>query len=89
MPWALIAIAAMQAGFAVYQQNQQVKAANKAQQQAAEDAVSNQNALVLEQQKKRRQAQGTALGGSPAAEQIARQGSVLTSTPQTRSLLGG
>ena len=90
MPWALIAVAAIQAGFSIYQQQQQRQAAQRAERQAASDMAQNQSNLLLEQQRERRRAQGTVLGGANQRSQaMSQQGSILTSTPQNRSLLGG
>jgi len=93
MPWGLIAIAAIQAGFAIYQQDQMMSAANSANAQAASSASANQAELVREQQTARREAQGaiqgTALGGAASrASKVSEQGTILTSSTQTRSLLG-
>jgi hypothetical protein len=98
MNWGLIAIAAIQAGFAIYQQQEAKAAASQAKAQAASNLASNQNKATLEQQRERREAQGVVqrgslLGGNAQAnvraQSVSQRGSILTSDPKTRSLLGG
>jgi Flp pilus assembly protein TadB len=96
MPWALVAMAALQIGASFLQQKESMKAAQRAGERSAAKATENQNRLVQEAQRERRQAQGafggTLLGGQPttAAEQVSQRGTVLTQADtQKRSLLGG
>jgi Flp pilus assembly protein TadB len=95
MPWALVAMAALQIGASFLQQKESMKAAQRAGERSAAKATENQNRLVQEAQRERRQAQGafgTVLGGQPttAAEQVSQRGTVLTQADtQQRSLLGG
>lgn len=96
MNWGLIAIAAIQAGFAIYQQDQMKKAASQAQAESARASAASQSQLTLEMQKERREAQGalgSVLGGNAQAntraQSVSQRGSILTSNPDTRSLLGG
>lgn len=78
------------AGYSMYSANQQQQNYKDLQKKAKVDASISQSNLVAEQYKKRRSEAGSLLGqGSAASQAIADRGSILTSTPQTRSLLGG
>jgi DNA invertase Pin-like site-specific DNA recombinase len=85
----MLLMSVAQAGYSMYAANQQRDSAIKAQNKAEKTSVLNQSSLVASQYKKRR-AEGTVLGqGSVSSQAIADRGSILTSTPTTRSLLGG
>ena len=91
MPWGLVALAAIQAGFAIYQMSEQQDAAEDAMRTNAANLAASQSELVREQQQARRRAQGaTVLGGSPRSQsqRVSQQGTVLTQGTDTRSLLG-
>jgi hypothetical protein len=93
MDWALIALAAIQTGMAIYQSADQIDEFNDAQSRSAKRSVQNQSELVREEQRSRREAQGvvqggTVLGSSNRAKKVSEQGTVLTQNTQTRSLLG-
>lgn len=78
------------AGYSMYSANQQQQNYKAMQGQAKLDNELKQSNLVAQQYRKRRAEGGTLLGqGSAASQAIADRGSILTSTPQTRSLLGG
>lgn len=90
MPAALIALAAIQTGMSIYQQQQQVRAANRAQRDAQDQAIREQNKLARQQQRRRLE-EGTMLGGGVPSmgSRASEQGTILTSTTNTnRSLLG-
>jgi len=92
MGWGLLALAAIQAGMAIYQAEDQKSAVKDAQSASAEDSVAAESKLVVEQQKARREAQGaveggTLLGGS-SSRSVSKKGTTLTSNAQSRSLLG-
>jgi Flp pilus assembly protein TadB len=95
MPWALLAMSALQIGASFLQQKESMKAAQRAQRRSASEATENQNKLVQQAQRERRQAQGafgTVLGGQPQsqAQKVSQSGTVLTQADtQKRSLLGG
>lgn len=96
MPWALVALAALQVGASFMQQRDARRAARRAGEQAASEATENQNRLVREAQKQRREAQGafgwSMLGIQPTpSQQVSQQGGILTQREpaQRRSLLGG
>lgn len=88
MPMALLALAALQTGFSMYSQQQQIRAANKAQKRATRDSIENRNELLAE----RAGTTSTLLGGNTAsmeAQKNSEQGTILTSTRDNkRSLLG-
>lgn len=89
MPAALIALAAIQTGYSIWSQQEQMRAAKKAQRQADDQAIANQNKLVQDEARKRRE-QGTVLGGFAGigADSASQRGTLLTSSSNKRSLLG-
>jgi hypothetical protein len=90
-PFTIMAIMSVaSAGYSIYSAEQQKKQVAAAQGQAQQDMMKSQSDLVASQYKKRRSEGGTLLGqGSAASQAISDRGSILTSNPQTRSLLGG
>jgi len=90
-PFQLMAIMSLaSAGYSMYSSEQQKTQAIDAQNMAQIDVSKNQSDLIAKQYKKRRSEGGTLLGqGSVASQAISDRGSILTSNPQTRSLLGG
>lgn len=75
------------AGYSMYSANDQKKQLAQQQGQAQIDVSKEQSNAVADLYKKRRaEQQGQ---GSGASQAIADQGTILTSTPKTRSLLGG
>ena len=90
MPWALIAIAAVQAGYAIYNAEQQKDIAAQAQFEGEERAIKNRNKLVESGLKKQRGAStGTLLGGANFSSDSA-SSTLLNTTGNntTNSLLG-
>lgn len=89
MPAALLALAAIQTGFSIYSQQQQVQAANRATKKSARDEVANRNRIIQEGAERRSRA-NTILGGGAlaSAQGASQQGTILTSTNEKRSLLG-
>jgi len=88
-PLTLMAIASLATtAFSIDKQNKQIKAANSAQVDAGNRMVAGQNQKVLEGFKKRREMQGTMLGGSPEAAAASQEGTILTGASSQRSLLG-
>jgi hypothetical protein len=90
MPWALIAIAAVQAGYAIYSGQQQQAEAAQAQFEGEERAIKNRNELVERGLKKQRGASsGTLLGGANFSSDSA-SSTLLNTTGNTTptSLLG-
>jgi len=78
------------AGYSMYQSDLQQKNYKAMQGQAKLDNELKQSNLTAQQYRRRRSEGSTLLGqGSAASQAIADRGSVLTSTPETRSLLGG
>jgi len=82
----MAATAAIQGGISAYSANKQIQASNEAQKSGAKAEIAGQNQRTLEGYKKRQE--GTVLGGSPSAQQVSEQGTVLTGTNKNRSLLG-
>ena len=76
---AAILVGAITAGIGAYTANEQMKAAEQAQEDAKQQATNNQNALVQQNYAKRKNALG--LGGptSPSGNQASQTGGVLTS----------
>jgi hypothetical protein len=62
MPWALLAITAVQIGFAIHQQKELRKAAADAEQTNQRNQLANQSRLTEETQRRRRQNQGVGTG---------------------------
>ena len=78
------------AGYSMYSANKQQKDMKALQGQAELNVEQKTSDLVAQQYRKRRSQGGTLLGqGSAASQAIADRGSILSSTPETRSLLGG
>lgn len=91
MPWALIAIAAVQAGYAIYNSQQQQQVAKQAQFEGEERATQQRNQLVESGLKRQRGASsGTLLGGAPLGQLEGQGGTLLNTTGNTttKSLLG-
>jgi hypothetical protein len=87
MPAALIALAAIQTGFSMYSQQQQLQAAKRAERQATDRSIANQNQMVMEGYKRRRE-NVDALSSSSMAQNASQQGTILTGSSTQRSLLG-
>lgn len=84
-----IALLAASLGYSIYSSNEQQKAAAEAARSGETSRLKNQSNLIASQYKKRRSSE-TLLGqGSTASQAISDRGDILTSTPQTRSILGG
>lgn len=86
---AIVAVAS--AGYNIVSGEQQKTAAAKAERDGINAATKAESDLVAEQHRRRMQQQQgqTDYSGSVSAQQMAAQGTMLTSTPTTRSLLGG
>jgi Flp pilus assembly protein TadB len=88
----LLAIAALQVGMAMMQNQSQMKAARRARQAAANDALKNQNEQVDDAFRRRRQSQGsdeTILGGLNPSQIQDGQTSLTQNSNTKQSLLGG
>lgn len=92
MPWALIAISAIQAGYAIYNSEQQQATAQNAETEGNVAANQNRNRLLREGLDKQRGASsGTLLGGSPLGQLDNSSATLLNTTGDTstqKSLLG-
>ena len=91
MEWALIALA--QAGFSMYQQDQTLAAASKAQREGRRQTLENESELERQKLQRMRGVGSSVLGGSPSslARQASQQGSILSSSgtgTSTGTLLG-
>lgn len=90
-PFTMMAIMSVaSAGYSMYSADQQQQQMKKEQWKAEKNVMKKTSDLVANQYKKRRSESGSLLGqGSLASQAIADRGSILSSTPETRSLLGG
>lgn len=92
-PFTLMALVAI-SGYSMYQADQQKQQTNESLLNGKLDVAKGQSDLLASQYKKRRTEGADAqmvqgYQGSDASQAIADQGTMLTSTPKTRSLLGG
>lgn len=92
--WAMLAMATLQIGMSLYQQEQMKEAAEDAQEESQAKALQTAAEAQRQTQKERRQAQGAGtLAGSEkpmTGRSVSELGSILgTSNQQKRSLLGG
>jgi hypothetical protein len=83
---ALVTIA--QAGFASKKSSDMQKAGELARSEGEMLSDKNNSDLLESGYKKRREGQGTILGGENSASSVSKQGTVLTQTQQKPSLLG-
>jgi hypothetical protein len=91
MPWQLIAIAAVQAGYAIYNSEKQQQIATDTQIAGERKANANRNRLLEEGLRKQRGASsGSLLGGTPLGQSSNKGGTILDTTGNTTttSLLG-
>jgi hypothetical protein len=92
MPWQLIAIAAVQAGYAIYNSERQQDIAQQTQQEGMKRTNENRNQLLREGLARQRGASsGSLLGGTPLGQSSNKGGTILNTTGDTtttKSLLG-
>jgi uncharacterized protein HemX len=89
-PLTIMAVMAVaSAGYSVYQGEQQKKSVAKAEAEGYKQMDKDASELIKRQYEDRMAQINSSGAGSVSAQEIAGQGTVLTSTPKTRSLLGG